>query len=114
MVETVKKAPWMMAVFCALVVMAGCASPEQRLRIAVDVYATTVELLADYRTAGLITEVEATEIEGWRADARAALDAWREALDGGLPTGTAIEAWRSAAKKLEAAMLRAKRRKANG
>jgi len=70
---------------CVLLVLVGCASPRAQLRNAVDAYAATLRVLADARKAGLIDDEHAAEIERWRATARAALDAWRAALEKGRP-----------------------------
>jgi len=63
----------------ALLILAaalGCASQRAQLATAADTYATTLNVLADARRAGLIDDQQAAEIERWRVVARAALDAW--------------------------------------
>jgi len=68
----------------ALVVLAAlaasCASPRQGLAGSVELYTVTLDTLTQYRRAGLIDDEQAAEIESARAAARAALDAWRAAL----------------------------------
>lgn len=66
-----------------LLIAAGCASEAHVLRNAADSYATTVELLAEYREAGQIDDRQAAVIEANRRVAREALDGWRASYETG-------------------------------
>ena len=98
---------------CVVVLVAlayGCTlnAPSQgaQLRTAGDAYATTLNVLADYRRAGLIDDEQAAEIELWRAAARAGLDAWRQALDEG---DSAVQSYNRAIGELTRALLMAEK-----
>lgn len=71
------------ALLCAVLALAGCAFLEKRssLSIAVDTYATTLTVLAEYRAAGLLSEKAIERIDVARVLIRQALDDWREAQE---------------------------------
>jgi len=97
--------------FWLVILALGCASERSRLLAATDAYATTLEVLADARRAGLIDDQAAAEIERWRVAARAALDAWRSAVETGQPPEGAIQRFNDAMQVLTEAALDAKRRR---
>lgn len=100
--------PVAVSVIVLVAVACGCAAPSQRaqLRTAGDVYATTLNVLADYRRAGLIDAERGAEIEQWRVAARAGLDAWRQALDEG---DSAVQSYNRAIGELTRALLMAEK-----
>jgi outer membrane murein-binding lipoprotein Lpp len=94
------------AVGSALMVVAGCTSSARaQLRTATDGYASTVNVLADLRNAGLIDQSQAAKIEVWRSVARAALDEWRAALEAGEPETSAIETYNTVMAALTKAIM---------
>lgn len=101
---------------CALVQSRGAVlqSPEADLLVATDAYATTLEVLADCRRAGLIDAEQAAEIEQWRIVAAQALDAWREALETGEEPYDAVAAFNHAVRALWRAQLQAEGRGGDG
>lgn len=98
-------------VIVSLLTSSGCANvrtERQALRTAADAYATAVDLAAHYLEAGLLTPEQAARIEEMRRLARAALDAWRESLEGGAPTQSAVARWNDAIRALEIELIRVK------
>jgi len=96
--------------FWLVVAALGCASQRAQLATAADTYATTLNVLADARRAGLIDDRQAAEIERWRVAARAALDAWRVAVETGAPADSAIQRFNEAMRALTDMMLQAERK----
>lgn len=105
-----------LSVAATLAVAPGCAiSPEAQLLGATDAYATTLNLLADYRRAGLLDDEQAAEIERWRIGARLALDAWQEALEANdSEPETAIETYNRLMQALTQALIAAERSPPHG
>jgi len=97
--------------FWLVIVALGCASERARLLAATDAYTTTLEVLADARRAGLIDDQAAAEVEQWRVVARAALDAWRLAVETGQPAEGAIQRFNEALRELTRARLSAEGRR---
>jgi len=93
-----------------LLLALGCASGRAQLRNAVDAYTTTLNVLAEYRRAGLIDDEQAAEIERWRVAARHALDAWRVAVQEGESEDAPVRAFNEAMRALTDAALEAERR----
>ncbi len=64
-------------------VLASCAFMQKptTLRTAVDVYATTLTTLAEYRAAGLLSDSAVERISEAAPLVRSALDEWRTALE---------------------------------
>ena len=101
----------MVLVWIALLAALGCASQRAQLATAADTYATTLQVLADARRAGLIDDQAAARIEEWRAVAREALDAWRLADETGAPAEDAIQRFNEAMRVLTRAVIEAERRR---
>ncbi len=105
-IDVGRRVSFLLALWLALMVVAGCASSQRaQLRTATDAYASTVSMLADLRSAGLIDDAQAARIDVWRAAARAALDAWRAALESGEPETSAVENYNRAMAALTKALM---------
>ena len=100
----------LLIVLAGIVLSLGCASERAQLATATDAYATTLQVLADARQAGLVDDAAAAEIETWRATARDALDAWRVALEAGEQTDGPVQRFNQAMRSLTQALMAAQRR----
>ena len=91
---------WFVAValLCGVLALSSCAMLGRRtsLRTAVDTYATTLGILADYRAAGLLSDEAVVRIDEARVLVRAALDEWRECLETDQSVSAAIADWTAA------------------
>jgi outer membrane murein-binding lipoprotein Lpp len=80
----------LMTAIVGMLALAACAGLGQRdaLLVAVDTYTAAVETLSDLQAAGVADVEDVARIEPYRVAARAALDAWREAVESGGDTET--------------------------
>lgn len=64
-----------------LLILTACSGQKMAVKSAADTKAATMQLLADYRRAGLIDDEEALLIEKHRKAAQKALERWAEAVE---------------------------------
>ncbi|MFW6189032.1 MAG: hypothetical protein ACOC7T_01245 [Planctomycetota bacterium] len=105
-------AVWGVIIALVLGTLAGCAAtaralstPEHRLRLAADAYATALEVAADHAQAGLVAPEQAARLERKRRAARAALDAWRANLGDGVAEAD-VQRWNAAVRAFQREVLR--------
>lgn len=89
-----------------MVSLTSCGTPAGQLQTATEMYATTLNILADYRRAGALDAEDVAKIEHWRVIARASLDAWRYALQSGSNTETPAEMFNEAMRAITDVILK--------